>query len=121
METTINPYLYDGPIPNTSDIYEARQNIISQLKLNNYGTTEVGTLDIFSSGPIDLSGVDVARKILILIRESGYQMEIEDITNKSFMPAECLATTNNDDFFASLKTHAVHFENLLKENNKFLC
>ena len=64
---------------------------------------------------IDLSGVDVARKILILIRESGYQMEIEDITNKSFMPAECLATTNNDDFFASLKTHAAHFENLLKE------
>jgi aspartokinase/homoserine dehydrogenase 1 len=62
---------------------------------------------------IDLSGVDVARKILILIRESGYQMEIEDITNKSFMPAECLATTNNDDFFASLKTHAAHFENLL--------
>ena len=64
---------------------------------------------------IDLSGVDVARKILILIRESGYKMEIEDITNKSFMPAECLATTNNDDFFASLKTHAAHFENLLKE------
>jgi len=64
---------------------------------------------------IDLSGVDVARKILILIRESGYQMEIEDITNKSFMPAECLATTNNDDFFASLKTYAAHFENLLKE------
>ena len=64
---------------------------------------------------IDLSGVDVARKILILIRESGYQMEIEDIANKSFMPAECLSTTNNDDFFASLKTHAAHFENLLKE------
>ena len=36
---------------------------------------------------IDLSGVDVARKILILIRESGYQFDIEDIANKSFMPA----------------------------------
>jgi len=31
------------------------------------------------------------------------------------MHAECLATINNDDFFASLKTHAAHFENLLKE------
>lgn len=64
---------------------------------------------------IDLSGVDVARKILILIRESGYQFDIEDITNKSFIPAECLATTNNDDFFKSLLSNASHFENLLKE------
>lgn len=64
---------------------------------------------------IDLSGVDVARKILILIRESGYQFDIEDITNKSFMPTVCLATTNNDDFFKSLIDNAMHFDNLLKE------
>ena len=64
---------------------------------------------------IDLSGVDVARKILILIRESSYQFDIEDITNKSFMPDECLATTNNEDFFKSLIKNATHFENLLKE------
>lgn len=62
---------------------------------------------------IDLSGVDVARKILILIRESGYQFDIEDIANKSFLPAECLATTNNEDFFKSLASNASHFENLL--------
>jgi bifunctional aspartokinase / homoserine dehydrogenase 1 len=62
---------------------------------------------------IDLSGVDVARKILILIRESGYKMEIEDIQNNSFLPAECMATTNNDDFFKSLIKHAAHFEDLL--------
>ncbi len=64
---------------------------------------------------IDLSGVDVARKILILIRESGYQMEIEDIQNNSFLPIECMNTTTNDDFFKSLLTHASHFENLLAE------
>ncbi|HAH56395.1 MAG TPA: bifunctional aspartate kinase/homoserine dehydrogenase I, partial [Flavobacterium sp.] len=64
---------------------------------------------------IDLSGVDVARKILILIRESGYQFDIEDIVNKSFLPAECLATTNNEDFFKSLIKNAAHFENLLAE------
>ncbi len=64
---------------------------------------------------IDLSGVDVARKILILIRESGYQMEIEDIQNNSFLPIECMKTTTNDDFFKSLLTHASHFENLLAE------
>ncbi|HMI07960.1 MAG TPA: bifunctional aspartate kinase/homoserine dehydrogenase I [Flavobacterium sp.] len=64
---------------------------------------------------IDLSGVDVARKILILIRESGYQMEIEDIANASFLPPECLETTNNEDFFLSLKTHSAHFVKLYRE------
>jgi aspartokinase/homoserine dehydrogenase 1 len=64
---------------------------------------------------IDLSGIDVARKILILIRESGYQMDIEAIANESFMPAECLETTSNEAFFASLQKHAVHFEALYKE------
>ena len=64
---------------------------------------------------IDLSGVDVARKILILIRESGYAMEMEDITNNSFLPEECMNTTNNEDFFKSLIKHASHFDQLLEE------
>lgn len=64
---------------------------------------------------IDLSGVDVARKILILIRESGYAMEMENIENNCFLPKECMDTTNNDDFFKSLTKHASHFENLLAE------
>jgi hypothetical protein len=36
----------------------------------------------------DLSGIDVARKILILIRESGYEMEIEEIETN--LPSCCL-------------------------------
>lgn len=64
---------------------------------------------------IDLSGVDVARKILILIRESGYEMEIDDIENHSFLPAECMATTSNTEFFQSLTAHASHFDNLLAQ------
>ncbi len=35
---------------------------------------------------IDLSGVDVARKILILARESGYVIEMEDIKINRFVP-----------------------------------
>lgn len=66
---------------------------------------------------IDLSGIDVARKILILIRESGYQMEIEDIVNKPFLPTECMNTTDNESFFASLIKNASHFDNLLKDAN----
>ncbi|MFV5685949.1 bifunctional aspartate kinase/homoserine dehydrogenase I [Flavobacterium sp. GB2R13] len=64
---------------------------------------------------IDLSGIDVARKILILIRESGYKMEIDEIVNESFMPAECLETTSNEAFFESLLKHASHFETIYKE------
>lgn len=61
---------------------------------------------------IDLSGVDVARKILILIRESGYEMEMSDIENKSFLPKECLDTTSVPDFFQSLIKHEQHFADL---------
>jgi aspartokinase/homoserine dehydrogenase 1 len=69
---------------------------------------------------IDLSGVDVARKIVILIRESGYEMEMEAIENRSFLPEECMNTTTNEAFFESLKKHKSHFEKLLadaKANN----
>ncbi len=61
---------------------------------------------------IDLSGIDVKRKLVILIRESGYKMEIEDIENRSFLPQESLETTSVDDFFSSLKDHAAHFNDL---------
>ena len=59
---------------------------------------------------IDLSGIDVMRKILILARESGNTLEIEDIENKPFLPQESLDTTNNDDFFASLTKHEASFQ-----------
>ena len=64
---------------------------------------------------IDLSGIDVMRKILILGRESGNQLEIDDIENKSFLPQDSLDTTNNDDFFASLKKHEASFQELYKK------
>jgi aspartokinase/homoserine dehydrogenase 1 len=64
---------------------------------------------------IDLSGVDVARKILILARESGYQLELDAISNNSFLPADSLKTNNNKDFYASLTKNEVHFQNIYKE------
>ncbi|WP_026776469.1 bifunctional aspartate kinase/homoserine dehydrogenase I [Polaribacter sp. Hel_I_88] len=70
---------------------------------------------------IDLSGVDVARKILILARESGYKMELEDIVNNAFLPKESLETTNNDDFYASLIKYENHFQNIYKEANDKDC
>ena len=70
---------------------------------------------------IDLSGVDVARKILILARESGYKMELEDIVNNAFLPKESLQTTNNEDFYASLVKHENHFQEIYKEANDKNC
>lgn len=64
---------------------------------------------------IDLSGVDVMRKILILARESGHQMNIEDIANESFLPKESLETNSNEAFFASLKKYETDFQQLYKE------
>ncbi len=64
---------------------------------------------------IDLSGIDVMRKILILARESGNQLEIEDIENDAFLPKESLETKNNEDFFASLKKHERSFQEMYKK------
>lgn len=70
---------------------------------------------------IDLSGIDVMRKILILARESGYQLDIEDIENQSFLPEDSLATTNNDDFFTSLIKHEASFQKIFKEASEKDC
>ncbi len=64
---------------------------------------------------IDLSGVDVMRKILILARESGNELEIDDIENKSFLPQESLDTNSNDDFFASLIKYEASFQKLYSD------
>lgn len=64
---------------------------------------------------IDLSGIDVMRKILILARESGNRLDIEDIENKSFLPKESLDTDNNDDFFTALKKYENEFQQKYKE------
>lgn len=63
---------------------------------------------------IDLSGVDVARKILILARESGTKLELSDIANDSFLPKLSLEAKSVSDFMETLKTESAHFTQLRK-------
>jgi aspartokinase/homoserine dehydrogenase 1 len=63
---------------------------------------------------LDLSGTDVARKILILAREAGYKMEMADIENTGFLPKSCL-TGSVEDFYAEMAKHEAHFRGLLDD------
>ena len=63
---------------------------------------------------LDLSGTDVARKILILAREAGYAMEMSEITNVAFLPESCLAGTV-EDFYAEMTKQEPHFRKLLND------
>ncbi len=67
---------------------------------------------------IDLSGVDVARKILILARESGLKIELEEIENESFLPQQCLNAPDNKAFFESLIQYSDHFEAILEKADR---
>jgi aspartokinase/homoserine dehydrogenase 1 len=60
---------------------------------------------------LDLSGTDVMRKIMILAREAGEQLEMEDITNESFMPASCMQGSV-EEFYDEMGKHETHFADL---------
>jgi len=63
---------------------------------------------------LDLAGTDVARKILILAREAGYQLEFDEIANQSFLPEECMKGSV-EEFYKTLEKYEDHFRKLLDE------
>lgn len=63
---------------------------------------------------LDLGGTDVMRKIMILAREAGERMEIDDIENRSFLPASCFEGTV-DDFYLELAKQENHFHALYQQ------
>ena len=86
---------YDGKKPFAEIVREAQQQ----------GYTE-------PDPRLDLSGTDVMRKILILARESGLPLEMNDVENISFMPESCMQGSI-ENFYKEMEKHENHFRSLL--------
>ena len=64
---------------------------------------------------IDLSGLDVRRKILILARTCGYQLELEDVIKNDIIPDSELKTNSFDELLVNLEKNNSMIEELRKE------
>jgi bifunctional aspartokinase / homoserine dehydrogenase 1 len=62
---------------------------------------------------LDLGGTDVVRKIMILARETGAMLEMEEIENQSFLPASCFEGSV-EDFYVAMEKEEPHFKALLQ-------
>jgi bifunctional aspartokinase / homoserine dehydrogenase 1 len=79
--------VYDGTQPFSAIVREAKQR----------GYTEPDPRD-------DLSGTDVARKLIILGREMGLKLEMSDVQVASLVPSDLVAGSS-EDFLAGLVRH----------------
>jgi aspartokinase/homoserine dehydrogenase 1 len=71
----------------------------------------------------DLSGADVRRKLIILSRESGFEIEEEDVIVHPILPDVVMNAVDVDDFFVKLKENDDYFKELIskaKAQNKVL-
>ncbi|WP_340066625.1 bifunctional aspartate kinase/homoserine dehydrogenase I [Ascidiimonas aurantiaca] len=97
---------------NNFDTKQPFHNVVKQAQEEGYTEPDP---------KIDLSGIDVMRKILILARESGYSLEMDSIENQSFLPKESLESKDVDAFYRSLEKHKEHFNTLYTEANSKGC
>jgi aspartokinase/homoserine dehydrogenase 1 len=68
----------------------------------------------------DLRGTDFMRKMLILARDAGYELEAEDVIIDNMLPQSCLEAKSVHDFYAALKAEHAFFEDMKSkaENDK---
>jgi aspartokinase/homoserine dehydrogenase 1 len=99
---------------NTWDGSQKFSEVIKQAK--DLGYTEPDPRD-------DLNGVDVARKVLILAREIGLKLELEDIEIENLVPEECRHTDSIEGFLEKMKKYDEEYQQKLEkaqENNQVL-
>ncbi len=61
---------------------------------------------------IDLNGIDVRRKLIILARETGLPLEAEDVLIDAILPEACQKAETVADFLKELENHSAVFEKL---------
>jgi len=66
---------------------------------------------------IDMSGMDVVRKILILAREAGYKIEQKDVEVKKLLPDECFEG-DLAEFYRKVEAYDTEFEQKRSELEK---
>jgi len=64
---------------------------------------------------LDLNGIDVLRKLLILARESGYVLEADDVELEPMVPDYCLETKTSDELIERIIEKREFFENWRKQ------
>lgn len=70
---------------------------------------------------LDLSGGDVIRKIIILIRESGYMMEQKEVLNKGFLDEQSNKVKSVDEFYESLSKQESFYKDLYEKATQKGC
>ncbi len=78
--------VFDGSAPFSEVVRDARAR----------GYTEPDPRD-------DLSGMDVARKLVILAREMGVEIELSDVEVESLVPADAASATSPEEFLDRLR------------------
>ena len=64
---------------------------------------------------LDLNGVDVLRKLLILARESGYKLEAEDVELVAMVPEYCLESKSTEELIKRIVEKKEFFEDWRKQ------
>ena len=63
----------------------------------------------------DLKGTDSARKILVLIREAGFKLELKDIQVENLVPPEYRKIVSAEEFMKRLPELDDHFDKILND------
>jgi aspartokinase/homoserine dehydrogenase 1 len=72
----------------------------------------------------DLSGLDMARKLLILIREAGIQFELKDIKIEKLISDESMNAKSTDEFYEKIKNddrRIIEMKKRAAENECIIC